>query len=208
MQLAPPFAPPSLLPPFMFALLGVGGRLRRPYVSVTISTAVTNLLSPSDLAAFLRAQRITHVRLYDADPRLLSALASSGASAIVGVPNDELLALGSSRPPPPPGSPAGCSPTPRPHLRHRRRRQGPHRPALRAPRPPPAIQSLAAALTAANLSSIPSPPRSLSPSSSSPSPRPRPTSTSPSPNPSSTRSTPTSPTPPRRSCSTSTPTTR
>ena len=67
-----------------------------PYVGVTIGTAVTNLLSPSDLAAFLRAERITHVRLYDADPRLLSALASSGATGIVGVPNDELLALGSS----------------------------------------------------------------------------------------------------------------
>ncbi|KAM0891581.1 hypothetical protein ACQ4PT_026334 [Festuca glaucescens] len=67
-----------------------------PYVGVTIGTAVTNLLSPSDLAEFLRAERITHVRLYDADPRLLSALASSGATAIVGVPNDELLALGSS----------------------------------------------------------------------------------------------------------------
>jgi hypothetical protein len=65
-------------------------------VGVTIGTAVTNLLSPSDLAEFLRAERITHVRLYDADPRLLSALASSGATAIVGVPNDELLALGSS----------------------------------------------------------------------------------------------------------------
>ena len=67
-----------------------------PYVGVTIGTAVTNLLSPSDLADFLRAQHITRVRLYDADPRLLSALASAGARAIVGVPNDELLALGSS----------------------------------------------------------------------------------------------------------------
>ncbi|KAJ1291049.1 hypothetical protein BS78_02G289900 [Paspalum vaginatum] len=67
-----------------------------PYVGVTIGTAVTNLLSPSDLASFLRAQRITRVRLYDADPRLLNAVASAGARAIVGVPNDELLALGSS----------------------------------------------------------------------------------------------------------------
>jgi len=67
-----------------------------PYVGVTIGTAVTNLLSPSDLADFLRAQHITRVRLYDADPRLLSALASAGARVIVGVPNDELLALGSS----------------------------------------------------------------------------------------------------------------
>jgi glucan endo-1,3-beta-glucosidase 1/2/3 len=75
------------------AAKGGGGE---PYVGVTIGTAVTNLLSPSDLAAFLRAQHITRVRLYDADPRLLSALASSGVRAIVGVPNNELLALGSS----------------------------------------------------------------------------------------------------------------
>ncbi|KAI5013117.1 glucan endo-1,3-beta-glucosidase 1-like [Hordeum vulgare subsp. vulgare] len=127
-----------------------------PYVGVTIGTAVTNLLSPSDLAAFLRAQRITHVRLYDADPRLLSALASSGASAIVGVPNDELLALGSS--------PATAS-------AWVARRVLPYAPGLISaiavgdevptalpsalPVLLPAIQSLAAALAAANLSSIP-----------------------------------------------------
>ncbi|CAN6175530.1 unnamed protein product [Urochloa humidicola] len=97
----------GLLVPLLLSLLSLhhrspvlvsaaGGGNGEPYVGVTIGTAVTNLLSPTDLAAFLRAQRITRVRLYDADPRILSALASSGARAIVGVPNDELLALGSS----------------------------------------------------------------------------------------------------------------
>ncbi|CAN6199140.1 unnamed protein product [Urochloa humidicola] len=98
----------GLLVPLLLSLLSLhhpgsqvvvsaaGGGSGEPYVGVTIGTAVTNLLSPTDLAAFLRAQRITRVRLYDADPRILSALASSGARAIVGVPNDELLALGSS----------------------------------------------------------------------------------------------------------------
>ncbi|TVU38977.1 hypothetical protein EJB05_12375 [Eragrostis curvula] len=112
---------------------GGGSGSGEPYVGVTIGTAVTNLLSPTDLAAFLRAQHITRVRLYDADPRILSALASSGSGvrAIVGVPNDELLALGSS--------PATASRA--------------HRAALRAPVLLPAIQSLSAALAAANLSS-------------------------------------------------------
>ncbi|KAG2645616.1 glucan endo-1,3-beta-glucosidase 1-like isoform X2 [Panicum virgatum] len=94
----------SLLTPLLFFLLSLhcspvvvsAAGSGEPYVGVTIGTAVTNLLSPSDLADFLRAQHITRVRLYDADPRLLSALASAGARAIVGVPNDELLALGSS----------------------------------------------------------------------------------------------------------------
>ncbi|KAK3127133.1 hypothetical protein QOZ80_7AG0568740 [Eleusine coracana subsp. coracana] len=95
----------SLLVPLLLLLLslrcssaagGGGNGSGAPYVGVTIGTAVTNLLSPSDLASFLRAQHITRVRLYDADPRLLSALAPTGVRAIVGVPNDELLALGSS----------------------------------------------------------------------------------------------------------------
>ncbi|KAL6840692.1 hypothetical protein ACP4OV_029556 [Aristida adscensionis] len=86
----------SLLLLLSLHCLTAAGAGDEPYVGVTIGTAVTNLLSPSDLAEFLRAQHITRVRLYDADPRLLAALASSGARAIVGVPNDELLALGSS----------------------------------------------------------------------------------------------------------------
>uniref|UniRef100_A0A453BEV4 glucan endo-1,3-beta-D-glucosidase n=1 Tax=Aegilops tauschii subsp. strangulata TaxID=200361 RepID=A0A453BEV4_AEGTS len=133
-----------------------------PYVGVTIGTAVTNLLSPSDLAAFLRAQRITHVRLYDADPRLLSALASSGATAIVGVPNDELLALGSS----PATASAWVARRVLPFAAANSTSPGlisaiavgdevPTALPSALPILLPAIQSLAAALAAANLSSIP-----------------------------------------------------
>ncbi|CAM0906019.1 unnamed protein product [Alopecurus aequalis] len=133
-----------------------------PYVGVTIGTAVTNLLSPLDLAAFLRAERITHVRLYDADPRLLSALASSGASAIVGVPNDELLALGSS----PATASAWVAKRVVPFAAANSRSPGlisaiavgdevPTALPSALPVLLPAIQSLAAALAAANLSSIP-----------------------------------------------------
>ncbi|KAG8080396.1 hypothetical protein GUJ93_ZPchr0007g3451 [Zizania palustris] len=133
-----------------------------PYVGVTIGTAVTNLLSPSDLAEFLRAQRITHVRLYDADPRLLSALASSGARAIVGVPNDELLALGSS----PATATAWVSRRVLPFAGANSSSPGlitaiavgdevPTALPSALPVLLPAIQSLAAALAAANLSSIP-----------------------------------------------------
>ncbi|WOK99727.1 glucan endo-1,3-beta-glucosidase 1-like isoform X1 [Canna indica] len=67
-----------------------------PFVGVNIGTDLTNLLSPADLAAFLKAQQIKHVRLYDADPGILSALSGAGVSVAVGVPNNQLLALGSS----------------------------------------------------------------------------------------------------------------
>lgn len=131
-------------------------------MGVTIGTAVTNLLSPSDLASFLRAQHITRVRLYDADPRLLSALAPTGVRAIVGVPNDELLALGSS-----PATAAawvtrrvvpfaGANAT-SPNLISAIAVGDEVPTALPSALPVllPAIQSLAAALAAANLSSIP-----------------------------------------------------
>ncbi|XP_073005649.1 glucan endo-1,3-beta-glucosidase 1-like [Typha latifolia] len=68
-----------------------------PFVGVNIGTDLSGLLSPSDLVAFLRSQRITHVRLYDADSALLSALSGTGIRVVVGVPNNELLALGSSQ---------------------------------------------------------------------------------------------------------------
>ncbi|KAJ4760704.1 hypothetical protein LUZ62_071079 [Rhynchospora pubera] len=66
------------------------------FIGVTIGTSVSNLLSPTDLVSFLKAQQITHVRLYDADSSLLSSLANTGIKVLVGVPNNELIALGSS----------------------------------------------------------------------------------------------------------------
>lgn len=67
-----------------------------PYVGVNIGNDVTNLLSPTDLASFLQLQKINHVRLYDADPDTLKALAHTKIRVIIGVPNNQLIALGSS----------------------------------------------------------------------------------------------------------------
>lgn len=67
-----------------------------PYVGVNIGTDVTNLLSPSDLASFLQLQKINHVRLYDADPDILKAIAHTKIRVIIGVPNNQLIAIGSS----------------------------------------------------------------------------------------------------------------
>ncbi|KAF8391535.1 hypothetical protein HHK36_023840 [Tetracentron sinense] len=68
----------------------------QPFVGVNIGTDVSNLLSPADLVSFLQLQKITHIRLYDADSDILRALAKSQIRVIVGVPNNQLLAIGSS----------------------------------------------------------------------------------------------------------------
>ncbi|KAL5840422.1 hypothetical protein ACOSQ4_013030 [Xanthoceras sorbifolium] len=67
-----------------------------PFVGVNIGTDVSNLLSPADLVSFLQVQKITHVRLYDADQDILKALAKTKIRIIISVPNNQLLAIGSS----------------------------------------------------------------------------------------------------------------
>lgn len=69
---------------------------REPFVGVNIGTDVSNLLSPSGLVNFLQVQKITHIRLYDADPDILKALARTKIRVIISVPNNQLLAIGSS----------------------------------------------------------------------------------------------------------------
>ncbi|KAF5474817.1 hypothetical protein F2P56_006677 [Juglans regia] len=67
-----------------------------PFVGVNIGTDVSSLLSPSALVSFLQLQKITHIRLYDADPDLLKALARTKIRVIISVPNNQLIAIGSS----------------------------------------------------------------------------------------------------------------
>ncbi|XP_015885604.2 glucan endo-1,3-beta-glucosidase 1 [Ziziphus jujuba] len=68
----------------------------QPFVGVNIGVDVSNLLSPSDLVSFLQFQKIDHIRLYDADPDILKALAKTKIRVIISVPNNQLLAIGSS----------------------------------------------------------------------------------------------------------------
>lgn len=67
-----------------------------PYVGVNIGTDVSNLLSPADLVSFLQVQKINHIRLYDADNDILKALAKTKIRVTISVPNNQLLAIGSS----------------------------------------------------------------------------------------------------------------
>nr|GEU77726.1 glucan endo-1,3-beta-glucosidase 1 [Tanacetum cinerariifolium] len=67
-----------------------------PYVGVNIGTDVSNLLPPAKLVAFLQQQKVTHIRLYDADPDILKALSKTKIRVIVSVPNNQILGIGSS----------------------------------------------------------------------------------------------------------------
>ncbi|KAJ4975641.1 hypothetical protein NE237_000747 [Protea cynaroides] len=67
-----------------------------PFVGLNVGTDVSNLLSPADLVSFIQLQKITQIRLYDADSDILHALARTKIRVIVGVPNNQLLAIGSS----------------------------------------------------------------------------------------------------------------
>ncbi|KAH7560343.1 hypothetical protein JRO89_XS10G0002700 [Xanthoceras sorbifolium] len=66
------------------------------YVGVNIGTDVSDLPSASDVVAILKANQITHVRLYNADSHMLKALSNSGIEVMVGVLNEEVLGIGES----------------------------------------------------------------------------------------------------------------
>ncbi|KAJ1418413.1 X8 domain [Sesbania bispinosa] len=66
------------------------------FIGVNIGTDVTDMPSPTEVVALLKAQGIQHVRLYDADRAMLLALANTGIRVIVSVPNDQLLGIGQS----------------------------------------------------------------------------------------------------------------
>ncbi|GAV85002.1 Glyco_hydro_17 domain-containing protein/X8 domain-containing protein [Cephalotus follicularis] len=69
---------------------------REPFVGVNIGTDVSNLVSATDLVSFLQVQKITHIRLYDANQDILKALSNTKIRVIISVPNNQLLGIGSS----------------------------------------------------------------------------------------------------------------
>ncbi|KAL3518963.1 hypothetical protein ACH5RR_021552 [Cinchona calisaya] len=66
------------------------------FVGVNIGTDLSNLPSATDVVAILKAHQITHVRLFDADAHLLTALADTGIEVMVSVTNEEILRIGQS----------------------------------------------------------------------------------------------------------------
>lgn len=67
------------------------------FVGINIGTDISNLPSASTILSILQAQKIKHVRLFEADHQLLTALANTGIEVMVGIPNDQLLQIGESR---------------------------------------------------------------------------------------------------------------
>ncbi|XP_073125018.1 glucan endo-1,3-beta-glucosidase 4-like [Henckelia pumila] len=66
------------------------------FVGINIGTEVSNLPSAADIVGILKAQKLTHVRLFDADSHMLNALSNSGIEVMVSVTNEEVLGLGES----------------------------------------------------------------------------------------------------------------
>lgn len=64
------------------------------FVGINIGTDLSNLPSPEQVVAILRSHQITHVRLFDADNHLLSALSDTGIEVMVSVTNEEVLGIG------------------------------------------------------------------------------------------------------------------
>ncbi|KAJ0037929.1 hypothetical protein Pint_22365 [Pistacia integerrima] len=66
------------------------------FIGVNIGTDLSDMPSPTQVVALLKAQNIRHVRLYDADRAVLLALANTGIQVTVSVPNEQLLGIGQS----------------------------------------------------------------------------------------------------------------
>ncbi|KAJ3674607.1 hypothetical protein LUZ60_005223 [Juncus effusus] len=67
------------------------------FVGINIGTSMSAPPSPSTTVSILQSKNITHVRLFDADHQLLTALSNTGIQVTVSVPNSDLLLVGQSR---------------------------------------------------------------------------------------------------------------
>ncbi|CAL1353122.1 unnamed protein product [Linum trigynum] len=83
----------------LLCLLGVASAStsnEESFIGVNIGTALSDMPSPTQVVALLKAQNIRHVRLYDADRAMLTALANTGIHVTISVPNDQILGIGQS----------------------------------------------------------------------------------------------------------------
>ncbi|XP_058073807.1 glucan endo-1,3-beta-glucosidase 4 isoform X2 [Magnolia sinica] len=67
------------------------------FVGMNVGTDLSNPPSAADVVKILKAQQITHIRLFNADHKMLSALAKTGIEVMVSITNEELLGIGESR---------------------------------------------------------------------------------------------------------------
>ncbi|CAI9108148.1 OLC1v1007681C3 [Oldenlandia corymbosa var. corymbosa] len=81
---------------FLLDIISLSSKAGGAFVGVNVGTDLSNLPSATDVVAILRAHQITHVRLFDADAHMLTALSDTGIEVIVSVTNEEVLGIGQS----------------------------------------------------------------------------------------------------------------
>ncbi|KAF8730252.1 hypothetical protein HU200_017233 [Digitaria exilis] len=64
-------------------------------VGVNYGRVANNLPNPAAVVQLLKQQGVTQVKLYDADPTVLRALANTGIKVVVALPNEQLAAAAS-----------------------------------------------------------------------------------------------------------------
>nr|TKR83406.1 hypothetical protein D5086_0000267070 [Populus alba] len=72
-----------------------------PFVGINIGEDVSNLMSATELVSFLQFQKVTHIKLYDADPDILKALAKTKIRTVItaiAVGDEVLTTVPSSAP--------------------------------------------------------------------------------------------------------------
>ncbi|CAO2829975.1 unnamed protein product [Amaranthus hypochondriacus] len=80
----------------LFVLHSAISAPQKAFVGVNIGLDISDVPSPTQVVALLKAQNIRHVRLFDADRGMLLALANTGIEVIVSVPNEQILGIGQS----------------------------------------------------------------------------------------------------------------
>ncbi|GMH11535.1 hypothetical protein Nepgr_013376 [Nepenthes gracilis] len=88
--------PENCLQSVLLLLIGILPRVLGAFIGIDIGTDVSDMPTASDVVAILKSHQIDHVRLFDADGRMLNALANTSIEVIVSVTNEEVLAIGQS----------------------------------------------------------------------------------------------------------------
>ncbi|KAF4355429.1 hypothetical protein F8388_015183 [Cannabis sativa] len=81
---------------FLLMAISVVAADEDAFIGVNIGNDVSDMPTPTQVVALLKAQNIKHVRLFDADRAMLLALANTGIQVIVSIPNEQLLGIGQS----------------------------------------------------------------------------------------------------------------
>ncbi|WOK96146.1 hypothetical protein Cni_G04853 [Canna indica] len=87
----------GLLPFCSILLLLFSSTLEAGSIGVNYGRVANNLPPPTKVVELLKSNGIGHVKLYDADPSVLRALAGTGIKVVVTIPN-EILAATAARP--------------------------------------------------------------------------------------------------------------